>query len=124
MENTKFILGLGSNFDGDLNISKADELLTSLFPDILFSKSIYTTPIGMPESADFVNQVAVGTTSLALRDVVIRLKEIEASIGRNNEDKARGIIKIDIDLIVWNEEILKPNDYNRDYVRELLSDLR
>ena len=50
-------------------------------------------------------------------------KQIERRMGRTAEGKRQGIIPIDIDLIRWNDHLLKPDDYRRDYVQEALAQL-
>ena len=41
-------------------------------------------------------------------------------MGRQPSHKAEGIVIIDIDLIQWNNEVLKPDDFKRDYMNELI----
>ena len=40
------------------------------------------------------------------------------------EIKEKGIVKIDIDLVIWNEEVLKPADVSRKYIVDLLPSLK
>ena len=53
------------------------------------------------------------------------LKKWEADHGRTMEDTLSGVIKIDLDLVIWNEHILRPKDFERHYFnrgyRELLA---
>ncbi|MCD8194364.1 MAG: 2-amino-4-hydroxy-6-hydroxymethyldihydropteridine pyrophosphokinase, partial [Tannerellaceae bacterium] len=51
------------------------------------------------------------------------LKKIEAELGRLPQDKAQGCIKIDIDLLQWNEQVLKPIDLQREDVIQGLQTL-
>ena len=44
------------------------------------------------------------------------LKAIEKRLGRMPEDKKKGIVKIDIDLLTYDGEVLKVNDWKREYV--------
>ena len=44
------------------------------------------------------------------------LKDIECCIGRKPEDKSCGRVPIDIDLLQWNDQILKAEDLTREYV--------
>ena len=53
-------------------------------------------------------------------DIQVRFKSIEKIMGRQPSHKANGIVIIDIDLIKWNNEVLKPDDFKRDYMNELL----
>lgn len=74
-------------------------------------------------AAPFLNCVAIGYVSEdpeALRRI---LKAIEHRLGRRPEDKAAGRIPIDIDLLQWNEEVLKPADLSRGYVIQGIASL-
>jgi 2-amino-4-hydroxy-6-hydroxymethyldihydropteridine diphosphokinase len=44
--------------------------------------------------------------------------------GRCAEDKEQGIVRLDIDILVYDHEILKPADLERDYVQEGLKALK
>ncbi len=50
-------------------------------------------------------------------------EKIERDHGRTPEDKSRGIVKIDIDLLCYDGELLKPEDWQRGYVREGVAEL-
>ena len=48
---------------------------------------------------------------------------MEENAGRTPESKAQGIVPLDIDVLKWNNDILKPADMERDYIREALHTL-
>lgn len=113
------ILCLGSNWGCEANISSADDLLRGYFRSIRFSESVYTEPIGLAGSGPFLNQVAFVSTDAPLEEVRQALKTMEKQLGRRPESKEMGQIPIDIDLLLWNGEILKPADWEKDYVQLL-----
>lgn len=122
MEDNRIILSLGSNKDRERNMDLATELLQDIFPDIRFSERIETEPYGsLTGSALFLNQVAIADTPLTAEEIIRQFKEIEKQIGRQPEDKSLGAISIDIDLLVWNDIILKPDDWQREYIQSLLT---
>ena len=45
-------------------------------------------------------------------------------MGRLPTHKKEGKIIIDIDLLQWNGEILKPDDFKRDYMKQLLKEIK
>jgi len=114
----RLIVSLGSNFNPEENIQCAAEKLRILFESICFSESVYTNPIGnYPEDRPFLNQVAIAYTDVETpEEIKKQLKEIEYSLGRNENSKLTGLIPVDIDLLQWNEEVLKPSDMERDYI--------
>jgi len=67
--------------------------------------------------------VAIAYTTLSHSEITPLLKAIEKAAGRSKELKAVGIIPIDIDLIQWNDLVLKPEDLTRSYVRKGLDEL-
>ena len=115
------ILCLGSNWDCESNIHSADELLREYFCPIHFSVPVYTEPVGLPASGLFLNQAVVAYTDSCLEEVRRSLKEMEKVLGRMPDSKEKGQIPIDIDLLLLNNEILKPADWEKEYVQLLVS---
>lgn len=117
------VISLGSNEPSPGCILSARSALLAVFPDIRFSRLQQTFPIGFPSPRLFYNQVAFCTTSLPLSEVQFLLKKIETAHGRRTEDKASGIVKLDLDLLCYDGCVLKPDDWSRPYVREGLEEL-
>ncbi|MDF9831028.1 2-amino-4-hydroxy-6-hydroxymethyldihydropteridine diphosphokinase [Parabacteroides sp. PF5-6] len=124
MGENRIVLSFGSNSDKERNMDRAMTLLNRAFDSILFSERLETAPYGsLAGSAPFLNQLALAYTPLAAEEIVARLKTIEKEIGRRPEDKSGGLIPIDIDLLQWNDLILKPEDLKRNYIQILLPTL-
>ena len=70
------ILCLGSNKDAETHIQKARELIAQQFPDMLFSESLWTSPIDI-ESPDFLNCIAWGKTEMDYPRLLEQTKKIE-----------------------------------------------
>ena len=110
------ILCLGSNLDAATRLSAARNALLSHFPNIRFSQEMVTEAIGSGFLSPFHNQVAHLTTPLDAESVRPILKGIEKAQGRLPEDKANGIVKLDIDLLVYDDCVLKAKDLEREFV--------
>ena len=110
------ILCLGSNLDAATRLSAARSVLLSHFPDICFSQEMVTEAIGSGFLSPFHNQVARLTTPLDAASVRNLLKGIEQAQGRLPEDKPNGIVKLDIDLLKYDDCVLKPEDMEREFV--------
>ena len=67
----------------------------------------------------FLNQVAVAGTNASLEEVRRAVKAMEKRLGRMSDSKQKGKIPIDIDLLLWNGTILKPADWEKEYVQLL-----
>jgi len=115
------LLSIGSNTFAKTNIDKAKRMLTRLFPGIIFSQPILTEPDDEKYSYLFRNVLAKVETELLPEEIIDKIKQTERAVGRSPKDKYLGKVVIDIDLIKYNDEILRPLDYQREYVQQLLS---
>lgn len=120
----KALLSIGTNEDKEINLDLCHQLLDNFFEQISYSDTSITTPYGNSYKNDFLNQLAIIYTDRKKEEVYKYLKSIEKQIGRSPLDKEKGIVKIDIDLVIWNDEILKPADISRSYITDLLSSLQ
>lgn len=112
------IIGLGSNTNKETSISHAHKLLSASFPDITYSSLMVTEPIIFKNNtAPFLNQIALFRTPHDVERVHSILKQIEHTVGRREGDKQQERIVIDLDLIQYDDTIIKPSDFLRDYVR-------
>ncbi len=112
-EMNRVVIALGSNHDSEKNIAIALELLRERFPSIRISSPKYTEPEGMEGSGLFLNCMAVALTMEAPDALTAIFKQMEKKLGRTPQGKQAGIIPIDIDLLQWNDLVLKPEDLKR-----------
>ena len=117
------LLCLGSNFDRHLRMRTAREALKEFFPNIQFSEEMETKAIGDKMLSPFSNQVAQFETDFSLEEIRQLLKAIERQNGRMPEDKNQGIVKLDIDILAYGKQVIKPDDLQRDYVQKGLQTL-
>ena len=71
----------------------------------------------------FLNRVGIAYTSLSATELIRHFKQIERALGRVSESKHLGIIPMDIDLLQWNDDLLKPDDLQRSYIKAGISQL-
>lgn len=115
------VVCIGSNYDREENMFLARKSLTELFPSIRFTPERETEPLFFKNPALFLNQVATFTTEKEEESVRKALKEIESLSGRLPEDKKEEKVRLDIDLLRYNNRILKPEDWQREYIQRELS---
>lgn len=115
-----YLLSISSNFQARSNLTGARRMLENLFPEIVFTEALTTKPYGDHYKRPFVNVLAVAYHSAGADEINAQLKEIEKRLGRTTEDKAKGKVVIDLDLIAADGEILRPKDFERSYVQDLL----
>jgi 2-amino-4-hydroxy-6-hydroxymethyldihydropteridine diphosphokinase len=118
------IIGLGSNIRGRQNIQKAIEILDSGFGVCQFSGPIITPPIGIENQPDFFNAVVLIKTSLSRDELNLRLKGIEDEMGRDRTKPKYGPREIDLDIVVWNGEVVDDDYYERDFLRKLINNIQ
>lgn len=116
----KALISIGSNEDRESNIALCRQMLNATFGDVNYSKTSVTPPYGNIYKNDFLNQLAVVTTDKEENEISYLLKQMEREMGRSRKDKITGKVVIDIDLVIWNDKVLKPEDLHRKYVAELL----
>ncbi len=116
------LLALGSNVAAELHIEQAKARLSAVFPQLRFSRSLITPAIGIV-SPPFMNCLAEGYCSAPLEEVIVALKDIEAQMGSVSEERKKGIVKIDMDLLQFDETKRKADDWSRDYIQLLLNEL-
>lgn len=110
---------LGSNHCPAVNMNKAFKALTSLFHDIRWSPMIVSPAIGTDRPVPhYHNCVAVFTTTMSVPSIKSIFKDIERACGRTPASKSSGLVPLDIDLLQYDDTILKPEDMQAPYVRK------
>lgn len=117
------LVSIGSNENKERNLAICHQLLDANFDSITYSNTLITNAYGNNYKNDFINQLAIINTNIDRVTLIEILKSIERKLGRKSEDKKDGIVKIDIDVIIWNNEIIKPEDITRSYIKDLLPSL-
>lgn len=69
------------------------------------------------DSTGYLNAVAVVDTELSHDELRSRFKLMEQAEGRTPASKATGLIPLDIDIVIFNGEILRPYDFDQPYFR-------
>ncbi len=118
----KIVIALGSNVDQETHILKAKKWLEATFEDMTFGTSLWTEPIGV-SSDKFLNTLGVGYTNVNKERTLLALKNIERKCGRRVAESRKGIIAVDIDLLLFDSERLHETDWSRGYVKNLLQQL-
>lgn len=107
---------MGANTEAATALERARRTLEQWLPDIVFGREQATEPCG--DACDgrlFHNQGARFSTDLDRDELTRRLKALERQAGRTPADKAAGIVRLDVDLVWFDGERLKPTDWERPY---------
>ena len=76
---------------------------------------IYSTPCWRGEGEDYMNVVAVFRTCLTPEQLDAKFKQMETDAGRSREVADKNIVPLDVDLVVYDGEILRERDFSRNY---------
>ena len=121
--NTAIVI-LGSNVDANENIDAAKERLSEYFEIDLCSSRIDSDAVGENYVAPFLNEAVKLYSDETAEETIAIFKQIETEIGRTPESKITGLVPIDIDLIFWNDNLMR-NDYNRfPFVKKCVDEIR
>lgn len=118
---TTILLSIGSNTFAKTNIDKAKRMLLYLFPNIVFSDPILSEPEDDNFKYLFRNILACCTTDMSLEQLVNKIKLTERAVGRTPKDKYQGKVIIDIDILMYGDEVLRPQDMEKEYMQQLLT---
>ena len=114
----KALLSLGANTP-DKRQRLADAMTTiAQIAHIEAETPIYETPAeGSVATLPYANALLLIETSAEYEELRATFKEWERNAGRTPESKAQGVIPLDIDIVVWNEQIIKERDMEFEYMK-------
>ena len=98
-------VSLGANIDRESNIRAAMSGLIAFYPGALFSPVFESKAVGF-EGPDFFNLAGIFYSDLEAPDLVTQLREIEAKLGRTRDGSVMGSREMDIDLLLYGDQIL------------------
>jgi 2-amino-4-hydroxy-6-hydroxymethyldihydropteridine diphosphokinase len=117
------IIGIGSNIEADQNIPEMLRLLADKVEIVLVSQMVQTKPIGIAEQADYTNGAVLIRTEMTLETLSLYLKKLEDRMGRDRSQKKFGPRNIDLDILIWNNEVVDQDYYTRDFLRNSAAEL-
>ena len=117
------IIGIGSNIEAEKNIFEMLELLKQKVDVINLSAFIQTKPIGITNQPDFTNGAVKIQTELSEKILKKLLKQIEDQLGRDRSQPKFGPRCIDLDIVIWNGEVVDPEYYTRDYLKKSVDEI-
>lgn len=117
------IIGIGSNIEAEKNITKMLAILKSKVEVLNVSSMIRTKPIGVEHQPDFTNGAVKVQTVLNQVELNQLLKDIENAMGRDRSIPKFGPRCMDLDIVVWNGEIVDDDYHKRDFIRKSVEEL-
>jgi len=116
-------IGLGSNIEPELNLPRALDLLGRSL-EILAYSSIWETPAAGSEGPPYLNLALYARTPLNARAVKLEiLREIEDRLGRVRTEDKNSPRTIDLDILIFDGQVLEPKLWERYYEAAPLAEL-
>lgn len=111
------VLCIGSNCGDRLsNVEGALKWLSGILMDFRHSH-IYATPDCHGGQREYLNAVAIGKTKLHSSTLESLCKEYELTCGRDSEARAAGNVPVDIDIVIYERDILRMKDFSSEFFR-------
>ena len=111
----RVIIGIGSNTaDRHAMMHQAVAFLVTVLDRTVVSEIYPTEPEGQA-CHPYLNAVIMGETDLEREALCKILKSYEQANGRTDSGKLQDIVPIDLDLVVDGDEVLRPEDFKRQY---------
>ena len=123
MKKHECIIGIGSNIEPEQNIAAALFFLRQEHELTSVSALIKTSPIGISEQPDFLNGAAKILTALELTEFQSYLKDVEDRLKRDRTAPKFGPRTIDLDIVIWDGEIIDPDYYIRNFLRGVVDEI-
>lgn len=102
---------------GEENMSKAIEQIRALAQDARFSSIYETDPVGQHQHAKYKNCVGQVVVSGSFDYWKQFFKQMERDMGRDEASKLQGNVPLDIDIVVWNDDVVRPKDLEASYTQ-------
>ena len=125
MSTHKLYIGIGTN------LSTAEQVLLwtkrklaeAFRGEARYSTPVKTDPINFPSKEKFTNQLVIVETDVPTAFAKPLLKSIERQLGRTEDDAARGVVRLDLDLLWMDDKLLRPEEWERDYIKAAREEL-
>lgn len=126
MQAHHFYIGMGSNAPEarDLLRTAVRKLSELADGEVLLSTPEANEAIDFQWPATFVNQVASMIAPMELEELNACLKRIEREAGRTKRETQQGVVRLDLDLLSSDGQVLRPDDWQRPYIQRGIAEIR
>ncbi len=116
----RVVIAVGSNIKPHYHIEQTRQHLRESRMLMAESPFIQTTPIGYLNQPDFVNGAFLVKTPFEQNQLKQWLHQLEDLLGRVRTGHKFGPRTIDLDIVVWNDEIVDEEVYERDFLKQAI----
>lgn len=120
---TTTIISVGSNIRPQENFAAAKKILQAETNFKGNASYIITKPWGYVDQDDFLNGAFWIETESEFEKFNTYLKTVEKRLGRIKHGNIAGPRTIDLDIVIWNNEIIIDDFYEKDFIRIPVTEL-
>lgn len=117
------IIDLGSNINPEINIKRSIELLSESVRIKKESTLIRTQAIGETSQQDYINGALLVETTYDRETLKHLLTRIESELGRDRTSDKFAPRTIDLDILIWDRQIVHRDYPERAFVRAYVAEL-
>ncbi|MBD3239403.1 MAG: 2-amino-4-hydroxy-6-hydroxymethyldihydropteridine diphosphokinase [Chitinivibrionales bacterium] len=117
------ILGVGASIRPHEHIARARSMLARDHHLVTESSYVTTKALNRPGDPDFVNGAMLIETERSFDKLRDYLKSVERRLGRVKTADPFGPRTIDLDIVVWNGEVVNSDYHERDFVRNAVREV-
>lgn len=111
----KVVICLGSNVEARSEcVNVALEWLRNILTDVMASQCYQTDDI-KGSGRVYANMVVCGMTELTYSELEQSLKKHEMESGRTAEARKNGDVPLDMDIVIWNDSVIRHKDVSCDF---------
>ena len=114
----RVVISLGSNVEPEKHMQKAKEQIGLQHRILAESAIVKTEPIGFTDQPQFLNGAVLIETKMDRRELNEWLHQIEDQLGRVRGPNKYGPRTIDLDIVVWNGEVIDEDVGKRDFLKK------
>ena len=112
----RVVVSVGSNIEPEVNVSASKQVLSNETNLIDSADAIETAPVGYQDQPNFLNTAYLIETSLSHQAFNAFLKSVEDRLGRERGPIKSGPRTIDLDIIIWDGDVVTSDYYDHEYV--------
>lgn len=117
------VVGVGSNIEPEENVEKARVILEEEGLLAASSSFVKTKPIGFMDQPDFLNGAFLIKTEMGKEELAAHLRAVEDKLGRVRTENKFGPRTIDLDIVVWNRQVVDEDYRSRRFLKDAVDEL-
>ncbi len=111
------VIGIGSNIQPKANIEKAIKRIAESHRILNESRFVETEPLAGRDQPNYMNGAILIQTSMGREELKSWLRERERELGRIRKSDRYDSRTIDLDIVVWDGEIVDEDVYEREFLK-------